>query len=115
MMSLTNRILARLRGLGGSWDESCAAGPPVPEPHRCAALDCESIRLTQLETGQRGVVTCLEEPESRPTIKLAAMGVLPGARLSLVQRYPAWVFRIGYAELALDDELAARVRVIVET
>ncbi len=39
------------------------------------------------------------------------MGVLPGARLLLVQRYPAFVFRLGYAELAVDRLLAARIRV----
>jgi DtxR family Mn-dependent transcriptional regulator len=40
-----------------------------------------------------------------------ALGVLPGAELTLVQRYPAFVVRIGHAEFALDAELAGRIQV----
>ncbi|MBX6366274.1 MAG: ferrous iron transport protein A, partial [Gemmatimonadetes bacterium] len=35
-------------------------------------------------------------------------------RLRLLQRYPAFVIRVGRAELALDGELAGRIRVRVE-
>jgi len=37
--------------------------------------------------------------------------VLPGAELTLVQRWPAFVLRIGYAELAIDREIAGLIRV----
>jgi DtxR family Mn-dependent transcriptional regulator len=83
----------------------------VPAAARCAAFDCDSVRLTALAEGERGRVTCLEEPGSRPTAKLAALGVLPGAELTVLQRFPAFVFRIGYSELAVDAELAGRIRV----
>ena len=43
----------------------------------------------------------------------AAMGVLPGTRLRLLQRYPAFVFRIGYAEFAVDEALGSRIGVKV--
>ncbi len=38
--------------------------------------------------------------------------MLPGVPLRLMQTYPAYVVRIGYAEIALDAELARLVRVI---
>ena len=41
-----------------------------------------------------------------------ALGVLPGVPLRLVQTYPAFVVRLGFAELALDANLARLVRVI---
>ena len=44
--------------------------------------------------------------------RLAALGVLPGVPLRLVQDYPAYVVRMGFAELALDRSLASLVRVI---
>jgi DtxR family transcriptional regulator, Mn-dependent transcriptional regulator len=58
-----------------------------------------------------GSVTCLQDPASAAACKLAAMGVLPGAELRMVQRYPAYVFRIGHAEFAVDEEMARHVRV----
>lgn len=105
-------ILTNLGGLRSRrWGAECPGGVPIPTEERCAAVDCDSVRLTTLAEGERGRVTCLEEPGSRSTGKLAALGVLPGAEVVLVQRYPAFVFRIGYAEFAVDAELARRIRV----
>jgi DtxR family transcriptional regulator, Mn-dependent transcriptional regulator len=98
-------------GLGRAWGSSCAAGAPVPTQDFCAALDCDSICLTELGPGEVGSVTCLQDPASGPACKLAAMGVLPGVDLRMVQRYPAYVFRLGHAEFAVDEEIARHVRV----
>lgn len=111
-MSPVDWILNGLRPLRSRrWGADCPGGTPVPEETRCAAVDCDSVPLTTLAEGERGRVTCLQEPGSRPTGKLAAMGVLPGAELVLLQRYPAFVFRIGHSDFAVDTELAGRVRV----
>jgi Fe2+ transport system protein FeoA len=56
-------------------------------------------------------VSCLEEPASPVAVRLAGAGVLPGAEVRVVQRWPAWVIRIGFAELAIDDVAARHVRV----
>jgi DtxR family Mn-dependent transcriptional regulator len=83
----------------------------VPGLERCAAVDCESVRLTALAEGERGCVTCLEAPGGAAAAKLAALGALPGVEIELVQCYPAFVFRLGHAEFAVDQELASRIRV----
>jgi Fe2+ transport system protein FeoA len=93
------------------WSETCAAGPPVPDAHRCAAVHCESVALTQVSVGVHARVTCLDATHSNVAAKLASMGILPGSRLRLVRRSPAFVFRIDYAEFAVDRELAAVIRV----
>lgn len=109
---ITRAIRNGLARLGrGDWRDSCPGGPPVPERHRCAAAHCDSVPLTSLHPGESGTVTCLDRPEHPTTFKLAALGVLPGTRLDLIQCRPGYIFRVGYAELALDAELAARVRV----
>lgn len=92
-----------------AWGAECPAGNPVPDEERCA--DCDSVRLSALRPGQRGTVSCLESPGSVPTAKLLALGVLPGARVVLLQRYPGYVFRMGHSEVAVDAELARRIRV----
>jgi Fe2+ transport system protein FeoA len=53
----------------------------------------------------------LDQVESQATGHLVALGVLPGAELTLVQRFPAFVVRMGNAEFAVDRELAGRVYV----
>lgn len=67
--------------------------------------------LTQWPEGSRVRVTGLSRVDSPSTAHLLALGVVPGVPLTLVQRYPAFVVRIGHAEVALDQELAGRIRV----
>lgn len=109
-MSAEGRIRRGLAGFGlRRWGQTCPQGRPVPEDSQCA--DCNAVPLTALAANEGGVVTCLQQPESRASMKLAAMGVLPGTAVTLVQRYPAYVFRIGYSEFAVDAELASRIQV----
>jgi len=51
------------------------------------------------------------DPGAAAAVRLASAGVLPGTELTLVQRWPAFVLRIGYAELAIDRETASLIRV----
>ncbi len=70
-----------------------------------------SAPLTSLPEGTRGQVRYLDQVESQGTAHLIALGVLPGAELTLLQRYPAFVLRMGNAEFAVDSELAGRIHV----
>ncbi|HUH11568.1 MAG TPA: FeoA family protein [Longimicrobiales bacterium] len=110
-LSLTRRLLERLRAREPEpWRESCPAGPPVPE-ERCSGLDCDSVPLTSLAPGRFGTVSCLQEPGGARATRLAAMGVLPGVRIGLVQRWPSFVFRLGWSEFAVDEAMADHIRV----
>ena len=40
-----------------------------------------------------------------------ALGVLPGVDIRLLRRFPSFVFQIGYAQFAVDRELAQKIRV----
>ena len=99
-----------VRGLGGP-DEACYQGKEAPGSYGCHHQDCDSVLLTDLRPGSRATVTCLERPWSAGARKLTGMGVLPGAPVELLQRYPAHVFRVGQVEFAVDGELAALIRV----
>jgi Fe2+ transport system protein FeoA len=74
-------------------------------------VDCDSVRLSVLREGEAARVTCLEDPGGAAARKLAALGVLPGVELVLVQRSPAFVFQMGHAEFAVDAGLAGHIRV----
>ncbi len=106
------------RGLGSwvGWDQACyEGGPPVPEVHKCDSGCCPSHPVTTVPTGTTGVVSCLTDPEHPRAARLASMGILPGVSVTLVQTYPAYVLRVGFAEIALDHEMARLVRVITGT
>lgn len=92
-------------------EDECLEGRRAPSWERCSRTGCESIRLTDLEKGRAATITCLEDPGDSVGRKLAGLGMLPGAGLELLQRRPVFVVRMGRAELALDRELASRVRV----
>ncbi|MDH3497452.1 MAG: ferrous iron transport protein A [Gemmatimonadota bacterium] len=91
------------------WGKECPRGTPVPAPGPCA--DCDSVSLVDLAVRERARVSCLEDPGSAASIRLASAGVLPGTTVRLVQRRPVFVLRMGFSELALDREAASRVRV----
>lgn len=95
-----------------NWSDDAAACPDGVPVHasngRCD--DCDSALLTVLAPGEEATVACLEA-EGSAMAKLAALGILPGVRLRLVQRYPAFVFRLGFGEVAIDQALAGLVRV----
>jgi DtxR family transcriptional regulator, Mn-dependent transcriptional regulator len=110
MMALVDRLRDSLRR-SGRWKESCEAGAPVPVPGGCQGVDCHSVCLTRLQPGDGGSVSCLEEPWTGGAAKLAGLGVLPGVRLRLIQRYPAYVLQLGRTEIAMDEGLARQVRV----
>ena len=83
----------------------------MPDEHVCAALHCASQSLTKLNVGEEARITCLDAAHGNTAAKLAAMGILPGIKIRLVRRRPAFVFRIDYAEFAVDSDLASLIRV----
>ncbi len=95
----------------GSGDPTdCPDGIPVHEHAGGHCDDCDSTPLTELASGEQATIACLDA-EAGAVAKLAALGILPGVRVRLVQRYPAYVFRVGYGEVAIDEALAATVHV----
>ncbi|MBX6366057.1 MAG: ferrous iron transport protein A, partial [Gemmatimonadetes bacterium] len=112
MTRLLHSVRAGLRVLRRrAWRDECPAGGPVPDATGCDVVACGVVSLAALGVGDGGTISCLEDPGSPRTARLVALGLVPGVRLRLLQRYPAFVIRVGRAELALDGELAGRIRV----
>ncbi|NJD20519.1 MAG: ferrous iron transport protein A [Gemmatimonadetes bacterium] len=85
------------------------------EVHKCDSGCCPSHPVTTLALGTTGVVSCLTDPDHPRAARLASLGILPGVSVRLVQSYPAYVLRVGFAEIALDADMARLVRVITGT
>ena len=67
--------------------------------------------LTAGRAADEGEVVRLAARDSDELRRLVAFGILPGARVRLIQRYPAFVLQIGQSQLALDRETAAAIHV----
>ena len=65
------------------------------------------LSVDQLATGQTASVLSLSGSPNR----LAVFGLVPGTEITLLQRRPACVVRVGETELALDLEIARRILV----
>ena len=56
-------------------------------------------------------VTHLEMQDPQRLKKLIAIGVLPGSQITLLQRFPSYVFQIGWSQFSIDRELASSIYV----
>lgn len=66
---------------------------------------------SDLKAGQRARVLCLGSTVTDRHRTLTVYGLGPDAEITLVQRQPACVIRIGETELALDPEIARDILV----
>jgi DtxR family Mn-dependent transcriptional regulator len=91
----------------------CPHGKPIPRGPCCRAARRDPIRevsaLADGEVGWTGRVAYLSTRDSRQVQKLMAMGVLPGSPMRLLQRFPTYVFQVGYSQFAVDRELASLI------
>lgn len=78
--------------------------PTVPAP-------CEVINLSQLPDGAQGELVSFNNPHTTRCHALAVFGLVPGSRLILQQKRPAYVIRVGETELALDPDIAREILV----
>lgn len=93
----------------------CPHGKPIPPGKCCLEKREPSSRLVSplstLTEGQTGKVAYIHAPELGRLQKLTAMGVLPGAAVSVLQRFPAHVFQVGHTQFAVDREIADAIYV----
>ncbi|ADL06962.1 FeoA family protein [Thermosediminibacter oceani] len=68
--------------------------------------------LTQLKIGEQAVIAKINAPNGGILKKLMALGVLPGARVSLVQKFPSYVIKVGNTQIAADETIAKSIIVI---
>lgn len=68
------------------------------------------ISLTKLPLHREAVVETLP-PVERHLRRLMSYGILPGVRLVVIRRFPAYVIEVGRTWMALDRETASRIGV----
>src|SRR5262249_11360577 len=74
-----------------------APGPPRGTP------------VTRLAPGTAATVVRVGSAEATRAVRLSSLGLVPGARLLIVQRRPAVVLRVGETSIAVDEEVADEI------
>jgi DtxR family Mn-dependent transcriptional regulator len=91
----------------------CPHGKPIPPGPCCRSLTRTVEPLVQplgrLAVGERGRIVYIVPRDPQRLVKLSTMGIVPGATISLQQKSPAAVLRVGETTLAVDPEIAAEI------
>ncbi len=96
-----------------------AEGPARPQaPHAIESLpieDCSAAcRLGDLSAGTQARLVGFDSLDEKDLHRLVAYGLVPGVRLKVLQRVPAYILKIHETELALEHTLAEAIYVLSE-
>ncbi len=94
----------------------CPHGKPIPKGKCCQEHHKnKSFRflspLSDLSEKDRGKVAYLQAKDISQMQKLISIGVLPGISVTLLQKFPSYVFQLGQSQFAIDKELASAIYV----
>ncbi len=93
----------------------CPHGRQIPQGECCRQMRASVPRaiapLSMLQQEQGGTIAYIQMSNSQHLQKLMAMGVLPGVPITLLRRFPSFVFEAGYSQFAVDEEIAADIYV----
>ncbi|MEE8424334.1 MAG: metal-dependent transcriptional regulator [Elusimicrobiota bacterium] len=93
--------------------EACPHGLPIPRGSCCAETRAKAApvmrRLARLKAGETGVVSYLSFPERPDTQRLLSLGLVPGTRVRVEQRSPAFVVSAGENTIAMESAVAEGV------
>jgi DtxR family Mn-dependent transcriptional regulator len=93
----------------------CPHGKPIP-PGRCCQKSAKEVArvvcpLKDLDAKEGGIIAYLATNDEGRLHKLMALGALPGLRVTMIQRFPSYVFQVGQSQFAIDQEMAEGVYV----
>ena len=71
-------------------------------------------RLSEMWPGQSGTVVSIETRSAARLQRLSTLGVTPGIPITLEQRQPAYVLRVGFTELSIEREVADEIVIEME-
>lgn len=94
---------------------TCPHGKPIPHGECCKKLSHFVkplvMPMTDLDPGSRGRIVFIAPKDHSRMDRLSSLGIVPGTEVSLHQKKPAFVIRIGESELALDTDIAGEIYV----
>ncbi len=94
---------------------TCPHGNPIPPGECCIEARKQGqpgiVALTELKSGETGEIAYLAASDDKKMQKLMSMGVLPGSQVTLMQKFPSYIFKVGNSQFAVDDMLAREIHI----
>jgi DtxR family Mn-dependent transcriptional regulator len=94
---------------------ACPHGKPIPQGPCCRELSQTIEPLVQpldrLPAGTEGRIVYIVPRERDRLARLTNLGIVPGARVRVQQKLPAFVLALGETTLAVDPAIAAEIYV----
>lgn len=100
LASWAGRLIAKASGQAKTHRAAPAAGVPRHVP------------LSHIEAGFEATVVDLSGMPTARAMRLGAFGLMPGALVRVIQRWPVPVLRIGETELGLEADVLEQIRVV---
>jgi ferrous iron transport protein A len=69
--------------------------------------------LNYLKNKAQGVITDITNKDEKIVKKLLAMGLHKGMQITLEQRFPSFVIKVGRTRIAIDKDIASSIKVKV--
>lgn len=92
---------------------TCPHGRAIPQGKCCTDKKRKPeslvLPLSQLKKGQKGKIAYIQTTNEEMLKRIMAIGALPGLSISLLHRFPSFVFKIGESQFAVDKELAEKI------
>jgi DtxR family Mn-dependent transcriptional regulator len=93
----------------------CPHNRPIPEGECCRKAEEELrpivVPSDQLDVGESGVIAYVTVREHARMLKLSSLGMAPGNRLKLLQKWPSFVLQCDETEIAVESGVAKRIYV----
>jgi DtxR family Mn-dependent transcriptional regulator len=109
---VTNRICAFL-----GHPPVCPHGKEVPKGDCCgvysASVEPLITRLIDVPVGATASIAYIASKTSARIERLAAFGIIPGSGVQLIARRPSCVVSCGATSIALDDDIAREIYVVI--
>ena len=97
----------------------CPHGKSIPKGRCCRRGSMKTskvvVPLSQMKQDQEGRIAYIHSKGRGRLQKLMAMGVTPGMRIRVIQRFPSHVFQIEMAQIAVDEEIADEIFVVANS
>ncbi|MBU1083781.1 MAG: metal-dependent transcriptional regulator [Candidatus Omnitrophota bacterium] len=94
---------------------TCPHGSVIPEGNCCRKNKRTPNKviapLSECRPKQKGRISYIRTESSAVLNKLTAMGILPGMSIQLLRRRPAYLFKVGESQFAIDKELAEKIQI----
>lgn len=94
---------------------TCPHGQAIPEGDCCQkrqkVVSTAVVPLTQVETGEEVRIASIDSQDPQRVSRLLALGLLPGATITMQQRHPTIVIQLERRQIAFEESIGQDLRV----